>query len=100
MERHFMMTAIKNAAKQAEIRAEKYCDLKQKIRDEYNRISENEDYIHIDDMTAFAKDVLVDILNDDEQDDNVCYDFEDEFHNALRELIVSMGVKYAEKVLK
>lgn len=87
-------------AKQAEIRAEKYCDLKQKIRDEYNRISENEDYIHIDDMTAFAKDVLVDILNDDEQDDNVCYDFEDEFHNALRELIVSMGVKYAEKVLK
>ena len=87
-------------SRQAEIRAEKYCDLKQKIRDEYNRISENEDYIHIDDMTAFAKDVLVDILNDDEQDDNVCYDFEDEFHNALRELIVSMGVKYAEKVLK
>ena len=87
-------------SRQAEIRAEKYCDLKQKIRDEYNRISENEDYIHIDDMTAFAKDVLVDILNDDEQDDNVCYDFEDEFHDALRELIVSMGVKYAEKVLK
>ena len=87
-------------AKQAEIRAEKYCDLKQKIRDEYNRISENEDYIHIDDMTAFAKDVLVDILNDDEQDDNVCYDFEDEFHNALRELIVSMGVKYAERMKK
>jgi len=87
-------------AKQTEVRAEKYCDLKQKIRDEYNRISENEDYIHIDDMTAFAKDVLVDILNDDEQDDNVCYDFEDEFHNALRELIVNMGVKYAEKVMK
>lgn len=87
-------------AKQAEVRAEKYCDLKQKIRDEYNRISENEDYIHIDDMTAFAKDVLVDILNDDEQDDNVCYDFEDEFHNALRELIVSMGVKYAERMKK
>lgn len=87
-------------SRQAEIRAEKYCDLKQKIRDEYNRISENEDYIHIDDMTAFAKDVLVDILNDDEQDDNVCYDFEDEFHNALRELIVSMGVKYAERMKK
>lgn len=87
-------------SRQAEIRAEKYCDLKQKIRDEYNRISENEDYIHIDDMTAFAKDVLVDILNDDEQDDNVCYDFEDEFHNALRELIVSMGVKYAERLKK
>ena len=51
-------------------------------------------------MTAFAKDVLVDILNDDEQDDNVCYDFEDEFHNALRELIVSMGVKYAERMKK
>ena len=87
-------------AKQTEIRAEKYRDLKQKIRDEYNRISENDDYIHIDDMTAFAKDVLVDILNDDEQDDNVCYDFEDEFHNALRELIVSMGVKYAKKISK
>ena len=87
-------------SRQAEIRAEKYCDLKNRIRDEYNRISENEGYIHIDDMTAFAKDVLVDILNDDEQDDNVCYDFEDEFHNALRELIVSMGVKYAKKVLK
>lgn len=87
-------------AKQAEVRAEKDSELKDKIRDEYNRISENEDYVHIDDMTAFAKDVLVDILNDDEQDDNVCYDFEEEFHNALRELIVSMGVKYAERLKK
>ena len=85
-------------SRQAEVRAEKYCDLKQKIRDEYNRISENEDYIHIDDMTAFAKDVLVDILDDDKQDDNVCYDFEDELHQELQNLIVRLGVKYKNKM--
>ena len=69
-----------------------------KIRDEYNRISENEDYVHIDDMTAFAKDVLVDILDDDKQDDNVCYDFEDELHQELQNLIVRLGVKYKNKM--
>jgi len=68
------------------------------IRVEYNRISENEDYLHIDDMTAFAKDVLVDILNDDRQGDNVCYDFEDELHQELQNLIVRLGVKYKNKM--
>jgi hypothetical protein len=69
-----------------------------KIRDEYNRISENEGYVHIDDMTAFAKDVLVDILDDERQDDNVCYDFEDELHQELQNLIVRLGVKYKNKI--
>jgi len=68
------------------------------IRDEYNRISENEGYVHIDDMTAFAKDVLVDILDDERQDDNVCYDFEDELHQELQNLIVRLGVKYKNKI--
>lgn len=80
------------------IELEKNYDLETKIRDEYNRISENEDYVHIDDITAFAKDVLQPILDHDDMYEDSCYDFEDEFHDALRELIVKFGAKYYKKL--
>jgi hypothetical protein len=76
------------------------CELVQKLRDKYNGMSEYEGYAHIDDITEFAKEVLVDVLDDDRQTDYVCHDFEEEFHAALCDLIVSMGVKYYKKMEK
>ena len=72
-------------------------DLETKLRDKFNMMSESEGYTHIDDMTEFAKEVLVDILDDDRQDDYVCNNFEEEFHAALCNLIVDLGAKYYKK---
>ena len=76
------------------------CELQQKLRDKYNMMSEYEGYAHIDDITEFAKEVLVDVLDDDGQDDYVCNDFEEEFHAALCDLIVGLGLKYHKKMKK
>jgi hypothetical protein len=69
-----------------------YPELSEGIRDEFNRISENEGYLTIDDMTSFAKDVLSDVINDDNYET-----FTEDFHDALRELVVNMGIKYSKK---
>ena len=69
------------------------------IEERYNDFVSRDNYERLDCFVEFAKEVLQPILDHEKADDNSCYDFEEEIHSRLRDLVVELGLKYREKIL-
>lgn len=72
----------------------KWSNLRREYEERYNAMASADNYERLDCFVEFMKEVLQPILNDDEQDEDVVYDFGERIRTNLCGLAGTLAIEY------